>query len=129
MVDSQGYMKDGSILDETPPDYMAMIERIMAEDETQPTAQRFSPMVEAIDRDYGNAPMRAIDVVDSTRIGERIAFKDANGKITCGVVSSPVQTVDGVTTFEIQAHPDSIEERQALAEMHDRLTRAAQEGL
>lgn len=126
-------MKDGSILDETPPDYMAMIEKIMAEDEPQSTARRFSPMVEAIERDYGrdysNAPMRAIDVVDSTRIGERIAFKDADGKITCGVVSSPIRTVDGVTTFEIKAWPDSIEEQQALAEMHDRLTRVAQEEL
>lgn len=73
--------------------------------------------------------MRNVTMIDETQIGKRIAFKDATGKITCGVVSSPIRTVDGVMTFEMQAHPDSIKERQALAEMHDRLTRAAQEGL
>lgn len=67
--------------------------------------------------------MRNVTMIDETQVGKRIAFKDANGKITCGVVSSPIRTVDGVTTFEMQARPDSIEERQALTEMHDRLTR------
>lgn len=72
--------------------------------------------------------MRNGTMIDETQIGKRIAFKDANGKITCGVVSSPIRTIDGVTTFEMQAHPDSIEERQALARMHDLLTRVTQEG-
>jgi hypothetical protein len=70
-----------------------------------------------------------VTMIDETQVGKRIAFKDVNGKVTCGVVSSPIRTVEGVTTFEIQAHPDSIEERQALAEMHDHLTRVAQEEL
>lgn len=71
--------------------------------------------------------MRNVTMIDETQVGKRIAFKDVNGKITCGVVSSPIRTVDGVTTFEIKAHPDSIEERQALTEMHDRLTKTTQE--
>ncbi|MDJ0489143.1 hypothetical protein QNA24_22470 [Rhodococcus qingshengii] len=87
MVDNQGYMKDGSILDEAPPDYMAMIEKLLAE----------SPL-----RSFESEPLpQKVDAPSPLQVGDRIIIRLEGEETVIGTVTSPVRTEDGAITFDI----------------------------